>query len=675
MTLIEVLLVVAMLGLVVAPITGWVLISMRQDGATRARNADSASIGLLRSYFVRDVASAKAVLAGAAANGADCTGGEGAATAPTQTMLRLRASETTFVVYNLVASADGESASVYRRECNASTSTGSSEIATRLGTTGLTVTCSARPDAPTSDCGKVNLRATTVADEVISMTASMRTGTAAAAVATGPVYKSPEVVLHAEPTVVFRGESVSLDASATVDPQGKALTFNWDFGDGSPTVSTDTTSHVYSQLGQFTVVLTVTNSDGTPASDYVRVEVGNRLPTAIIAAPATPVSTNMCTNVTFDGTGSNDSGDAAYGGAVASYRWSYGDGTSATLAAATHTYQYKSPSGAQPFTAALEVVDNDGGTSTSVSQQVTVTNRAPTASIMANGSTGTVTATIGVPVNFTSTANDPDSVCDSGVLTYNWDFGDGTSSTSPNPTHTYTAVPTGKVKLTVTDRWGASVTSNQITVSTNGPPIALFTATPNPVRAGDLVTITNSSSDPETAKASLNYAWTFPNVGPGYAGTSTSVAPGPLKFTHNVGSSDTFVSGTYNLGLTVTDPSGATDSLTVPITVTGAPAPTGISHSSKCTKKFLGICTRHSNTVSWNPVSAVDGYQLQVKWQECPFLQGCHTETRTYSISTGTSITWDPFEQSGDVKLQVRAHDVYTGKYGVWSGEVDADFA
>lgn len=681
MTLVEVLLVVALMGLLVAPITGWILVSMREDASTRTRNVDSASIGLLRSYFVRDVASAKAVLAGTAANGADCPGGEGAAgTTPARTMLRLRSSTSGVVVYNLIPADNGKSASVYRRECTSGVLEGSSEIVTRLDPdAGLAVSCSARPAAPTSDCGKVRLQTTTAGDApvVTVMTATMRGGTAAASGATGPTYMSPEVTLHADPTVVFRGESVSLDASATVDPQGKALEFLWDLGDGT-TAAAATTSHSFSQLGQFTVVLTVTNSDGTPASDYVRIDVRNRPPTAAIAAPSAPLSTYMCTDVGFDGTGSNDSGDGAYGGSVASYRWTYGDGTSATHPGAAHTYKYKKPSGAEPFAVGLEVVDNDGGTSPSVSQQVTVTNRNPTVSILANGSAGTLNATVGVQVNFTSTAADLDTACGADFLTYEWDFGDGTTSNNPNPAHTYAAAPTGKVKLTVTDRWGGSATSNQITVSSNGPPVALFTATPNPVRAGYEVTITNNSSDPDgTPLTSLTHSWTFPGVGPESPPSSTSASPGKLKFTHNVGSADTFVSATYNLALTVTDPSLATGSLTVPITVTGAPAPTGISHSSKCTKKIFGICTRRSNTVGWDAVTAVtalNGYQLQVQWQECPLFQGCHTETRTYNTSS-TSITWDPHERSGAVKLFVRARDAYTGKYGAWSPEVGVNFA
>lgn len=674
MTLIEVLLVVAMLGLLVAPITGWVLVSMKGDASTRTRNVDSASIGLLRSYFVRDVASAKAALAGSAANGADCPGGEGAAGAePARTMLRLKASTSDVVVYNLIPGADGKTASIYRRECRAGVLEGSSEIATRIDPDdGLVVTCSARPDAPSGDCGKVRLQATTVDSFVTSMTATMRTGTAAAAVAGGPTYMSPEVVLAANPTTVFRGEAVSLDAAGTVDPQGKALTFNWDFGDGSPTAGTEATSHEYSQLGQFTVVLTVTNSDGTPASDYVRVEVRNRLPTAVIAAPAAPVSTNMCTGLGFDGTGSNDDGDAAYGGTVASYQWSYGDGTSATLPNASHAYQYKEPSGDEPFTAGLEVVDNDEGTSTSVSQQVTVTNRNPTASITANGSAGTLVMTTGVPVNFASVVTDPDSACDGGGFTYEWEFGDGTSSTSPSPTHTYSSKPLGKVKLTVTDRWGATATSNQITVTGNGPPVALFTVSPNPVRAGVDVSITDGSSDPDGD--GLTYAWTFPGVGPGYPGTSNSATPGPLKFTHNVGSADTFLSATYNLGLTVTDAGLATRSATVPITVTGAPTPTGLSATGACTKRnFWGTCTKSWNTVSWDAVASVSSYQLEVRWESCGWFS-CSTTNRSYNQSTN-SITFNNYERSGAVELRVRALDSYTSKYGQWTGWVGETFA
>ena len=55
-------------------------------------------------------------------------------------------------------------------------------------------------------------------------------------------------------------------------------------------------------------------------------------------------------------------------------------------------------------------------------------------------------------------------------LTYEWDFGDGTTSTSPNPSHTFTANGTYQVKLTVTDEGGLTGVSNTVVTVGNRTP-------------------------------------------------------------------------------------------------------------------------------------------------------------------------------------------------------------
>ena len=70
-------------------------------------------------------------------------------------------------------------------------------------------------------------------------------------------------------------------------------------------------------------------------------------------------------------------------------------------------------------------------------------------------------------VTFTSAATDAESTATQ--LHYNWDFGDGMTSTDQNPMHTYATAGTYNVKLEVVDPMSAANTSTQsIVVSGTG---------------------------------------------------------------------------------------------------------------------------------------------------------------------------------------------------------------
>lgn len=55
--------------------------------------------------------------------------------------------------------------------------------------------------------------------------------------------------------------AVAFDGAASTDPDGDAMAYHWDFGDGS-TAASATASHAYSTAGQYTVNFTVTDSHG-----------------------------------------------------------------------------------------------------------------------------------------------------------------------------------------------------------------------------------------------------------------------------------------------------------------------------------------------------------------------------------------------------------------------------
>src|SRR5207247_6148871 len=71
----------------------------------------------------------------------------------------------------------------------------------------------------------------------------------------------------------------------------------------------------------------------------------------------------------------------------------------------------------------------------------------------------------GITVNFFSTGStDPDGT----IASYNWDFGDGSTSTDENPSHPYTQVGDYTATLTVTDNSGLSSAPATVTITVLG---------------------------------------------------------------------------------------------------------------------------------------------------------------------------------------------------------------
>lgn len=59
---------------------------------------------------------------------------------------------------------------------------------------------------------------------------------------------------------------IDFDASASYDPDGSIVAYAWNFGDGD-TATGETVSHTYTSYGTYTVILTVYDDNGAPASD------------------------------------------------------------------------------------------------------------------------------------------------------------------------------------------------------------------------------------------------------------------------------------------------------------------------------------------------------------------------------------------------------------------------
>ncbi|OLF14999.1 PQQ-dependent sugar dehydrogenase [Actinophytocola xanthii] len=119
-------------------------------------------------------------------------------------------------------------------------------------------------------------------------------------------------------------------------------------------------------------------------------------------------------------------------------------------------------------------------------------NQAPTARASADRTSGISPLTVA----FSSAGStDPEG----GALTYLWNFGDGSTSTSANPTHTYTGNGQRTATLTVTDPVGRTATASvTITVGNTAPTVTLTTPVDGALfNFGDAVPYTITVSDPE----------------------------------------------------------------------------------------------------------------------------------------------------------------------------------
>ena len=219
---------------------------------------------------------------------------------------------------------------------------------------------------------------------------------------------------------------VTFDASNSTDANGDALTYNWDFGDGS--TSTDAApSHTFAE-GTWTVTLGV--SDGT-TTETTTLTVASLSAAPVAVASSSAFEGLAPLEVSFDATASTDAN-----GETLSYLWAFGDGETSTEPTTTHTY----PAG--EYTVTLLV--SDGSSSDTETLQVVSINEAPTPTLELSSTLGQA------PHEVTFTAeNSTDANGD--ALTFAWDLGDGTTSTDTTLVHTYTAAGDYSVVLTVSD--------------------------------------------------------------------------------------------------------------------------------------------------------------------------------------------------------------------------------
>ena len=237
--------------------------------------------------------------------------------------------------------------------------------------------------------------------------------------------------------------SVSFDGSAST---GNIVSYEWMFGDGS-TGFGSTIDHTFASSGSYAVSLKVTDDQGATDQETVTVTVtgspmADMPPAAVISSSATVGSVPL--QVHFDGSSSSDKD-----GSIVSHQWDLGDGATAAGAMVTHTYTT-----AGTFTAKLTVTDDDGLTGSTTTPVLTSlpsgeTNTAPEAVISTSSNQGLIPLAVAFDA---SGSHDPDGE----IISYAWNFGDGTTESGISVAHLYTQAAVYTVTLEVTDNRGAA---------------------------------------------------------------------------------------------------------------------------------------------------------------------------------------------------------------------------
>ncbi|MDQ6817235.1 MAG: PKD domain-containing protein [Actinomycetota bacterium] len=223
------------------------------------------------------------------------------------------------------------------------------------------------------------------------------------------------------------------------------------------------------------------------------------------------------------------------------YVWQFNDGPSQQ----TSTFETTSPSTSWtfpspgPYQVALTVMAPDG-TSNGTAHTVYAVTRGPNPAFVPPA------AYAGVPTRFNGGgSSDPNPV--GGIVTYSWDFGDGTTGSGRTAGHTYSRTGFYTVTLTVQDNYFA-VASVSRSVTVSRLPGASFT--PRSGRARHVIHF--HATGPSAPGTIVGYRWKF---GDGATGHGSHPAH---RYAH---------AGKYKVRLTITYSNGTTSSVTIWVAV------------------------------------------------------------------------------------------------------------
>ena len=331
---------------------------------------------------------------------------------------------------------------------------------------------------------------TTPGTYTVSLTASNDNGTDS---------KSAQIIVLLRPILPAASFNVSsttgiapLRVTFTDKSTGSPTSWSWNFGDGETSTQKNPV-HQFTKAGTYTVNLTASNKNGS-SSTTTQIIVTSRpviIPVASFDASSTTGIAPLRITFTDKSTGS-----------PTSWSWNFGDGGTSTSKNPVHQFTKTGI-----FTVNLTANNKNG--SSSISSQIVVLENSvslPAAAFSASPTTGYAQLKVTFTDKSTGSPNK-----------WKWDFGDKSTSTLKNPTHTYSKAGNYTVTLTVTNSAGSNTATKSayVVVNTLKPPVAAFTASPLSGKAPLKVAFSDRSTNNPTS-----WSWNF-----GDKSTSTDKNP------------------------------------------------------------------------------------------------------------------------------------------------------
>ncbi|MCW3463367.1 PKD domain-containing protein [Chitinophaga nivalis] len=289
----------------------------------------------------------------------------------------------------------------------------------------------------------------------------------------------------------------------TTQPQPDAVT--WTFPDGTTATTTDVTRQ-FPAGGDYLIKMRARLGNCVEETQQLL----HLLPAPQINPVASPTTACM---VPFTTQFQAQSKDATQ------WTWNFGDGTTSSLENPTHTYTREGI-----YDIKLTATNGNGCTKT-VNLPGYIRIIKPVLTIQTSAMTGCVP----LSVDFKALLNITEP-----IVSYEWDFGDGSTATDAAPTHIFTKEGTFTVTLRIRTASGCVATATTL-IQTGTLPVVDFTATPLISCAKDPIQFTNLSKPRGTS-----WLWIFPQD------NSTSTEENPNHHFGEIGNHDVTLIVTNN---------------------------------------------------------------------------------------------------------------------------------